>query len=272
VGKVVGGFATSHVLFSPKGVEEAAERILAGMLAIRAQVQALQPDVLVVISSDHLNNFTLRQQVTLAVGVAEQFTPLGDMGIPRTPFRGHRAFAQDFSRTASQAGFDLVQAEEVSPDHGIAITQLIADPDGRIPTVPVYINSNMPVPPTPARCFALGQILRSAIEEKRPDTERAVIIAGGGLSHWLRVPGQGRVAEAFDRHVLDMIVHGHAAELARISVGELEEQAGNGGLELMTWLCMAGAMPGRAKGEIAFFEPLSQWGTTMAGLSLHPAP
>ena len=272
MGKVVGGFATSHVLFSPEGVNDAAERVLQGMLAIRAQVQALQPDVLVVISSDHLNNFTLRQQTTLAVGVADQFTPLGDMGLPRTVFQGHRAFAEDFARTASQAGFDLVQAEEVKPDHGIALTRLIADPDGRIPTVPVYVNSNMPVPPTPARCFALGGVLRATVENKRPAAERAVIVAGGGLSHWLRVPGQGRVAEAFDRHVMDMLTQGRAHELAQIPIGELEEQAGNGGLELMAWLCMAGAMPHRATGETAFFEPLSPWGTTMAGLSFHLAP
>jgi aromatic ring-opening dioxygenase catalytic subunit (LigB family) len=272
LGTVVGGFATSHVLFSPEGVKEAAERVLEGMFAIRDRIQSLQPDVLVVISSDHLNNFTLRQQVTLAVGVADHFMPLGDMGIPRSPFHGHRAFAEDFARTASQAGFDLVQVEEVNPDHGIALTRLIADPDNRVPAVPVYINSNMPLPPTPAHCFALGKVLRSTIVERRPQAERAVIVAGGGLSHWLRVPGQGRVAEAFDRHTLDMIAQGHAGELARISVAELEEQAGNGGLELMAWLCMAGAMPDRAQAEIAFFEPLSQWNTTMAGLSFHLAP
>jgi Catalytic LigB subunit of aromatic ring-opening dioxygenase len=268
VGQIVGGFATSHVLFSPDGAEAALERVLEGMLAIRSRIQELKPDVLVVISSDHVNNFTLRQQVTLAVGVADEHIPLGDMGIPRKPFPGHRSFAEDLARYASQSDYDLVQAEEVKPDHGIALTRLIADPDSLIPTVPLYINTNMPVPPSPARAFGLGRVLRDMVAFKRPEAERIVIIAGGGLSHWLRVPGQGRVAEEFDRATLTKLASGHASTLTKLSVKELEDQAGNGGLELASWLCMAGAMPNGAGGEILYCEPVSQWGTTMAGISL----
>ena len=62
MGRIVGGFATSHILFPPEGVEAAAERVMAGMMQVRARIAEMRPDVLVTISSDHMNNFTLKHQ------------------------------------------------------------------------------------------------------------------------------------------------------------------------------------------------------------------
>ncbi|ODV42424.1 hypothetical protein AWV79_27080 [Cupriavidus sp. UYMMa02A] len=267
MGQIVGGFATSHVLFSPDGVEAEAERVLRGMKEIRKRLQALEPDVLVIVSSDHANNFTLRQQVTLAVGVADEYAPLGDMGIAQTPFRGNRDFGESLARYASASGFDLVQVEEVRPDHGMALTKLAVDPTDRIPTVPLYINCNMPVPPSPARSFALGEVLREMVGKIRPSAESVVVVGSGGLSHWLRVPGQGRIAADFDQRFMKTMVEGRSDELARISTEALEDETGNGGLELTAWLLMAGAL-GRAVGEIIYYEPIAQWSTGMGGLQL----
>ncbi len=268
MGRIVGGFATSHLLLPPAGVEAAAARVMDGMMQVRIQVAALQPDVLVIASSDHMNNFTLKHQVTLAVGIADEYVPLGDMGLPQTRFQGCRRVAEAFAREAAQAGFDLTQVEEVRPDHGMMITKLIADPDGSIPVVPVYVNSNMPVPPSPGRCYALGQVLKTAVESAVLDAERVVVLAGGGLSHWLRTPQEGRVNAPFDQRFMHRMVGGDAEELARLSVSELEGAAGNGGLELASWLFMAGALPG-ARGEILYYEALPQWITGMGGLVLH---
>ena len=269
MGKIVGAFATSHVLFSPDGVDDAAERVFAGMMQIRVRIAALRPDAAIIINSDHMNNFTLKAQVTLAVGVADSFTPLGDMGLPRTPFPGCRALAEAISRRSAAAGFDLTQVEEVEPDHGMALSKLIADVSNSLPIVPLYINMNMPVPPSPARCYALGAVLKEAVEKDRPADERVIVVAGGGLSHWLSTTGHGTVAEAFDRHFMTMMVSGQSAELAKISLDELERESGNGGLELGCWLCMAGSVP-EAKGEIVYYEPIPLWDTGMGGLELKP--
>ena len=47
MGKIVGGFATSHVLFPPGGVEDKAARVLGGMMRMRAEIRALAPDLVV---------------------------------------------------------------------------------------------------------------------------------------------------------------------------------------------------------------------------------
>ncbi|SAL80814.1 protocatechuate 4,5-dioxygenase [Caballeronia arvi] len=271
MGQIVGGFATSHVLFSPESVEAEAERVLQGMTEIRSRLHALKPDVLVIAGSDHANNFTLRQQVTLAVGVADEYVPLGDMGIAQTPFRGHRDFGESLARYAAECGFDLVQVEEVRPDHGMALTKLAVDPTDLIPTVLIYINSNMPVPPSPARSFALGDVLRKMVNNARSGSERVVVVGSGGMSHWLRVPGQGRIAADFDRRFLNAMVEGHSDVLARLSTEELENETGNGGLELTAWLLMAGSL-GRAVGEIIYYEPIKKWDTGMGGVQLFATP
>lgn len=269
MGRIVGGFATSHVLFDPAGTEEQAERVFAGMMAIRDRIQRLEPDVLIVASADHLNNFTLKHQVTLAVGVADVFVPLGDMGIPQESFRGHRAFAEAFARSAADDGFDLVQVEEARPDHGLMLTKLIADPDGRFATVPVFINSAMPIPPSPARAFGLGEALKAMVERDRPREERVVVIGGGGLSHWLRVPSEMKVAEAFDRHILAEISEGRARQFAQIDNQTLRTETGNGGLEVASWLFMTGALPDGAIGEVVYYEPIEKWESGMGGVAFH---
>jgi len=269
MGRIVGGFATSHVLFDPAGAEEQAERVFAGMMAIRDQIRRLEPDVLVVASGDHLNNFTLKHQVTLAVGIADTFIPLGDMGIPQDSFRGHRAFAEAFAQSAVTQGFDLVQVEEARPDHGLMLTKLIADPDGNVPTVPVFINSAMPTPPSPARAFGLGEALKTMVERDRPRDERVVVIGGGGLSHWLRVPSEIKVAETFDRHILAELTEGRARQFAQIDNQTLRAETGNGGLEVASWLFMTGALPDRATGQIVYYEPVEKWESGMGGVAFH---
>ena len=270
MGQIVGGFATSHVLFPPAGVEAQAERVLQGMLEIRSRIAALEPDVVVLAGSDHLNNFSLAMQVTLAVGVADAFTTLGDGGAPSVTFKGHRAFAEGFVRHANRHDFDLVQLEEVRPDHGMAIPRLVIDPANRLPVVPLYINSNMPVPPSPGRCYRLGGALKAYVEAARPAAERIVVVGTGGLSHWLCRPEQGKVAEAFDEDFIERMVGGRSEELAALSAEHIEAASGNGGLELTAWLFMAGAVP-KARGEKLYYEPVPEWISGMGGVSLLPA-
>lgn len=269
MGQIVGGFGTSHVLFPPNQVEAKAARVIEGMMEMRRRIRDLKPDIIVLAGSDHLNNFNLSMQVTLAVGVADEYTTLGD-GPPVVTFPGHRAFAEGFARFAEPHGFDLVQAEELRPDHGMALPKLIVDPTNTIPVVPVYINAIMPVPPSPQRCYRLGGVLKDMVEQTRPAGERVVVVGGGGLSHWLCLPEQGRVAEEFDEDFIARMIAGRSEELARYTAAQILEAAGNGGLEVTSWLFMAGALPG-ARGEKLFYEAIPEWISGMGGVALTPA-
>jgi protocatechuate 4,5-dioxygenase beta chain/2'-aminobiphenyl-2,3-diol 1,2-dioxygenase large subunit len=267
VGRIAAGFATSHVVFSPDGVTAQADRIWDGMQEIGKRVRAAQPDVLILAGNDHLNNFNLSLQAPFIVGIADEYTPLGDMGVPRMSFPGHREFAEQFVRFSADRGFDLARAEEVEPDHGLAIPHTIIDPSGEIPVVPVYLNAAIDPIPSPARCWALGETLKEMVESVRPADEKIVVVATGGLSHWLCDPEEGRVNETFDRDIISKLISGKGRELSQLDQETILREGGNGGLEIISWIFMAACLPG-ARGEQIYYEPVPEWITGMAGIAL----
>lgn len=268
--KIVSVAATSHILMSPAGVEGKVRHVIDGIKEIGRRVRASNPDILIVISSDHMFNLNLALQPPFCVGVCDSYVPFGEMDIEQLPRRGSREFAQAFVERAAVSGFDLAKAEEFRPDHGVALPLTIIDPDRKIPITPLLVNINMDPAPTPARCYALGGALRRTIENDRPEDERIAIVATGGLSHWLNIPRHGEVSEQFDRDVMNAITSGRAAELALRSTAEIVEKGGNGGLEIVNWLIAAATVPGRA-GEIIYYEPIPEWFTGMGGVVLAAA-
>src|SRR5215472_15831435 len=251
MGKIVAAYATSHILFSPDAVEDKAARVVAGMVSLGRRASEASPDVILMIVSDHMFNLNTSVQPPFCVGVADRYVGWGDMGIPSRSFKGHRDFAEAMVRYTARCGFDLAKAEELMPDHGVTMPLLFVRPWGEIPVVPLYVNINMEPVPSPARCYALAGAIREFIKQERPAAERVAVIGSGGLSHWLNIPGAGRVAEDYDRKVLALIAAGKVEQLAKLSADQIVENAGNGGLEIMNWMMMAATVPGR-KGETIY--------------------
>ena len=266
--RLLGAFAMSHQLGSPERIEDASERVFAGMKEIGRRIRALEPDVLVVISSDHLNNFALTDPAPFAVGTAAVFHPLGDMGLPRDPVPGAPGFALGFQAFAKEKGLDIAPADPIQPDHGIMIPLGIVDPARSIPAVPLYVNTVFYPDPSPADCRQLGEVLRAWIDQMPGDTN-VVLLAAGGLSHWVGMPQEGVINEAWDRAFLDDMLAGDVTALAARMNQDILDQAGNGGLEVNAWIVLAAAMPS-ARGECLFYEPIPQWATGMAGVELQP--
>src|SRR5687768_17974296 len=119
MGRIMGAFAMSHVLGSPVGVEEQAERVFAGMRELGRRLRETRPSVLVMITSDHLNNFKLDQPMPFAIGTADLYTPYGDMGLPTDPIKGHAVFADGFAKFAMLRGFTLAKPPRLRLDHGV---------------------------------------------------------------------------------------------------------------------------------------------------------
>jgi aromatic ring-opening dioxygenase catalytic subunit (LigB family) len=164
-------------------------------------------------------------------------------------------------------GFDLAKAEEVSPDHGVALPVLIAGGRDAIPVVPFYVNAAMDPVPAPGRCRALGGVLRRMVESERSPIERVVVMGTGGLSHWLCLPQMGQVNEEFDRWVLEHIVRGEGEQLGDLSAAEILDKAGNGGLELLNWIVAVGAA-GQCRPEALYYEAVPEWLTGMGGVDM----
>lgn len=265
--KVVGAFATSHILMSPEGLGERAERVFQGMRDLGERVRALKPDALVMISGDHMFNINMGMQIPLCIGIADRWTPFGDMGIERKPFPGHRALAEYIVEQTALDGFDIAKSEELEPDHGVTLPHAFADPKKTIPTIPLLVNINMTPMPQPARCFRLGRALGKAISSFGKPDMRVAVIGTGGLSHWLCVPRMGEVATDFDHMVMREITEGRAEKLSQMSAAEVVERSGNGGIEIVTWLMAAATLPGKT-GTPVYYEAMPEWLTGMGGIEL----
>jgi protocatechuate 4,5-dioxygenase beta chain/2'-aminobiphenyl-2,3-diol 1,2-dioxygenase large subunit len=111
----------------------------------------------------------------------------------------------------------------------------------------------------------LGEVLKRYIAS-RPAGERVAVLAAGGLSHWVGYDGRG-INEAFDQALLDDFAQGRAKDWAKKSPSEIEEEAGNGGLEICNWL-MAIAAVGAEPDGFRFYEPMPEWLTGMGGMML----
>lgn len=269
MGAIVGAFATSHVVMDPKGVEAQASNVIGGFKRIADAITRSQPDTLLYITSDHMVNLGYRLQPTFVLGCADSYTPLGDMDIPRLPIAGAAAFSDALLRHLDGAGFDLARAESLDPDHGTALPLRIINPGGRIPVAPLLVNITRMPPPTPARCWALGRAIGQYLRSDGCG-QRVAVIGAGGLSHWIAIPGMGRVDADFDRQALALLTSGQAAEMATWSTDYILENAGNGGLEILCWLTMAGTVAG-ATGEVLYYEPIPSWFTGMGAVAMNVA-
>jgi hypothetical protein len=99
-----------------------------------------------------------------------------------------------------------------------------------LPIVPLVVNTYYPPnQPRPARCYALGRALASAIESA-PGNQRIGVIASGGLSHFT-------VDEELDRTVLSCCRNADGHGLASLPVRKLNA----GSSEIRNWIVTAGA-------------------------------
>jgi exonuclease VII small subunit len=226
---------------------------------LSAELQAAQPDVVIVVGDDQEELFRRTNIPAMAIYYGAEIVtrPLESMEVPRWLLATGvgRGYAMDLPRRhpgapvfgrflieqLTDAGFDLgaVSAfqdpneEGLGHAYGFVIQRLLG---GRpIPLIPVLLNTYYPPnTPSPARCYQLGQALRRAIERSTDDL-RVAIIASGGLSHFV-------CDEELDRRVLAALHAGDADVLRNIPRAALNA----GSSEIANWVTVAGAMETRA--------------------------
>lgn len=130
--------------------------------------------------------------------------------------------------------FDISYSENLPLDHGeghaFGFVHRRLFGDTHIPIVPVVLNTYYPPnQPTPRRCYALGESIRSAIETW-PDPSRVGILASGGLSHFT-------IDEDLDRQILDACRAGDKQTLCDLPA----EKLNSGSSETRNWIATAGA-------------------------------
>jgi hypothetical protein len=147
----------------------------------------------------------------------------------------HAALARHLIDSLQNDGFDLSAMAKTAPGkfegHAVSYVHRFLMENVPVPVVPVFLNAYYPPnQPSPARCHALGQAIRRAVEAFPADA-RVGALASGGLSHFL-------VDEEFDQAVIDAFRAHDGAFFRTAPLHKLK----SGSSEIRNWICLAGAV------------------------------
>jgi 2,3-dihydroxyphenylpropionate 1,2-dioxygenase len=267
---LVGAFAASHapgITGRPTLPPPAeSEPVFRAYRELRARLEAVRPDVLVVVSPEHWANFFLDHMPAFCIGLADEFWGPTDeefVKIPRRRVRGDSRLARALATRVAEE-VDLSSSQELALDHGVMVPLHLLGTE--VPVVPIIVNCIAGLPAPLHRCHALGVALRRAVDGW---PERAAILGTGGLSHWPAMPESGQIGIDFDRRFLDAFLTGRLEAFLRYPLGRLEAEAGPGGHEIRTWITVAGAAED-ARGSLLAYQPVPAWSTGCAVAALEP--
>ena len=258
ISTVVGGALLPHApqFFTMPETEDKATvaRVRAVAADIGAKLKALQPDLWIIFSNHHAEQFfhTVAPPFTVHVGGEAS----GEFAGRKFHWKLQSEIGFALVRELYRQNFDPAFTSTARIDYamGIPLTH-IGHTD---PILPIYVNAYLPPQPTMERCYAFGQAVARTITALGLKT---VILASGGMSHF---PGTDRYAEpelAWDQRVLEKLATGNLRSLLGYDEAELDAK---GNIELRCWACAAGAL-GERKPDIVSLDP--SWHHNYASLA-----
>lgn len=229
--------------------------------ALQERLASVAPDLVVLFTTDHLNTFFFDAWPIFAIGIAASFQGPNDSpaAMPASVVASHAALAAHLRTRLVAAEFDVALANGISLDHSAMVPLHFLTPGMDIPVIPVFINGHLPPMPSAARCHALGQAMRVAVEGW-PEPLRVAVIGSGSFSlevHGpLMQPGlpYGVPDPAWARRVRDLLEAGDISRLVAETTPERIAGSGNVAGEILNWIAMAGAY-GDGPPESLAFQP-----------------
>ena len=263
--ELVSAVATSHVLMSPAGAER---RLAAYSMACSRRAPRARS------ATRYRRRGQQRSHVQRPTGhggavlcrLRGELRAVWRHGHSARRVSWRAAVRAAFVDYADRRGVAVEALDSLRPDHGTAIPLLFTNADRDAAVVPLLVNYDLAETPSPADCARVATYSRKFIAS-RPQRERVAIVAAGGLSHWVGYEN-ARINEDFDRGFLDAMRAGELGGWRHHSAAEIRRDAGNGGLEVMSWLLMAAAVP-TARAEVVYYEPMPSWMTGMGGVVMH---
>ncbi len=244
---------------APEDQRRQARRALGEM---RDRLRAARPDVIVLVSNDHLLNWPINNTPEYTVGIGAEHVGPADwydewLALEKYRIPGHPALARYLVNEGARRRLALAYLRDMQFDDGVSVPMHYLNPEGDIALVPVTMNCTVPPIPTPQRAYEVGTTLREMVHAY-PGALRVAVLATGGLSHEPGGPRYFWVDEEFDRWFLDLLGKGDHETLVRECTLERMEAAGSGGTaELLAWIVALAFTTGPA--EVLAYMPAIAW-------------
>ncbi|WP_071394167.1 DODA-type extradiol aromatic ring-opening family dioxygenase [Bacillus tuaregi] len=263
--KLVAALAMSHSPLVPSIPTappiEKRERVQGAYDQCRAILEEAKPEVIIIISAEHMSTLSPQLIPPFTVGVAESYKgPLDKwIGIPEKVYPGSPELSHFILSKLFQNNFDVAMAGELALDHGTIQPLHYVEPlNEQAIVIPIILNGITHPLPSMKRCFEFGKVLREAIEQQ-DIFERVAILGTGGLSHWVGTKEMGIVNEEWDRQILNLISSGRAEEFACMNDEDIIA-GGNGAEEVRAWSAVVGASLSN-QGQVIAYENVKEWVT-----------
>ncbi len=249
--KIIAGVGTSHTpaigaaVDNDKTGEPYWQPVFKGYEPAKKWMEAVKPDVVIMVYNDHVNAFDFKMIPTFAIGCAAEF-PIADEGWGARPVpvvKGYPEMASHLVQQLVLDEFDITIVNEMQVDHGLTVPMtLLFDTPKQWPcrVIPLAVNVVQYPAPTGNRCYNLGKAIKKAVESWNEDL-KVVIFGTGGMSHQIQNRRAGLINKDFDTRFLDGLTK-NPDGLAKIPPIEYLREAGNEAIELVMWLIMRGAL------------------------------
>ena len=138
-----------------------ADEWVAKVETFRATLTRANPDLLVMVGSDHFHQLWLDNMPQFLIGKApfydaNWYNEEREFGLPRMRLTGNLDLSSHLLRQGLDAGFDLAFSNELRIDHSITCPIITLRPEADLPIVPIYTNIFAPPLPQPGRFSRAG--------------------------------------------------------------------------------------------------------------------
>src|SRR5258708_29924540 len=216
VSTVIGGAMLPHApqFFTMPESEDKAnvERVRAVAREIGDKLKAMKPDLWIIFSNDHAEQFFLNVAPPFTIHVGGEAT--GEFAGREFYWKVPSETAFELVRELYRQNFDPAFTSTAKIDYaiGIPLTHLGVED----PVLPISVNAYLPPQPTIERCYAFGEAVARIVTGL---SLRTVALASGGMSHF---PGTERYAEpdlVWDEAALARLAAGNPKSLLRDNGG-----------------------------------------------------
>jgi gallate dioxygenase len=249
--RIIGAIATSHTptigfaFDGSKQQDPVWKPIFEGYEPIQAWLKEKKPDALFVIYNDHISSFFFDHYSAFCLGVGEEYKVADEGGgaRPLPPIKGHGKLARHIGKSLVADEFDMSFFQDKGLDHGCfspLSVMMPHDPEWPIPIVPLQVGVLQFPVPSAARCYKLGQALRTAIESY-PEDISVALVATGGLSHQIQGERCGFNNPPWDEELMELYEKDPIA-LTRMTHADHARLGGMESSEVIMWLIARGAL------------------------------
>jgi 2,3-dihydroxyphenylpropionate 1,2-dioxygenase len=245
---VVGGAMLPHApqFFTMPDTEDKAvvQKVRDVAADLGEKLRALKPDLWIIFSNDHAEQFFHNAAPPFTVHVGGEAT--GEFAGRKFYWKVPSEIGFELVRQLYRQNFDPAFSSTAKIDYaiGIPLTHLGLTE----PVLPIYVNAYLPPQPTMERCYAFGQAVARTVTAMGLKT---VVLSSGGMSHF---PGTDRYSNpelSWDNKVLAKLANGNLKSLIGYDEAELDD---TGNIELRCWACAAGAL-GERKPDVLSMDP-----------------